>query len=200
MASKLGTCLVGAAALACVAGPAPAADFPASPTAYTVPQPSVGPFGLLSEVRGGVFYHGYDTPEAGLVDLNAELISPRVVETNTGYWNLLIPRLHLGGNLNTSGRTSDVYTGLTWTFPLYWRLFGEITLGGSYNDGHTEFVPPRGYSAVGCHLMFRESASLGFQIDEHWSVLATAEHISNDHLCDRNAGMTNFGGRIAYHF
>jgi hypothetical protein len=154
----------------------------------------------LSEVRGGLFYHGYDTPEHGEIDLNAELLSPRIVETSTGFWNYLIPRLHLGGNLNTSGRTSDVYTGLTWTFPIYQRVFGEITLGGSYNDGHTEFVPPKGFSAVGCHLMFRESASLGYRLSEHWSVMATAEHISNDHLCARNAGMTNFGGRLGYVF
>ena len=48
--------------------------------------------------------------------------------------------------------------------------------------------------------MYRESVSLGYQFTQHWSVLATAEHISNDHLCDRNAGITNFGGRLAYTF
>ncbi|MCW6506691.1 acyloxyacyl hydrolase [Lichenifustis flavocetrariae] len=180
-----------------------AADFPASPASYVTPQAPAHayPFGVLSEVRGGIFYHGYDTPEQGSgVDLNAELLSPRIVETNAGYWNYLIPRLHVGGNLNTDGKTSDGYFGLTWTVPIYQRLFGEISLGGSYNDGHTQFVPPVGYSAVGCHLMFRESATLGYQLTDHWSVMATAEHISNDHLCARNAGMTNFGGRIGYTF
>ena len=202
MTSKLRNGLRGVATLTLVSvsGAAGAADFPQSPTAYVAPVRAAGPYGLLSEVRGGVFYHGYDGREADTYDLNAELISPRVVETNTGYWNYLIPRLHLGGNLNTAGRTSDAYFGLTWTSPAFYRVFGEISLGGSVNDGHTEFVPPVKYSAVGCHLMFRESASLGYQISDHWTVLATAEHISNDHLCARNAGITNFGARIGYLF
>ena len=199
VSSKSGAAL-GAVAALLAATAAPAADFPATPTTYVAPVASTGPYGLLSEVRGGIFYHGYDGREAGTVDINAELISPRVVETNSGLWNYLIPRLHLGGNLNTAGRTSDVYTGLTWTFPIYRQLFGELTLGGSYNDGHTQFNPPADYAPVGCHLMFRESASLGYQISEHWTVMATAEHISNDHLCARNAGITNFGARIGYLF
>ena len=203
MLPRFRTCSTTIAGLTLVIGStsAPAADFPATPTSYEVPAPAArGPYGLLSEVRGGVFYHGYGSPESGLVDFNAELISPRVVETNTGAWNYLIPRIHLGGNINTGGRTSDGYLGLTWTFPIFRRLFGEATLGGSYNDGHTDFRVPDRYSAVGCHLMFRESVSIGYQISEHWSVLATAEHISNDHLCDRNAGITNFGGRLGYTF
>ena len=203
MASIYGKALAGVGAFTLLASAtvAPAADFPPTPTSYVAPvAPNVGPYGVLSEVRGGLFYHGYAGREADTIDVNAELISPRVVETNSGWLNYLIPRLHLGGNLNTDGRTSDVYTGLTWTFPIFRRVFGEITLGGSYNDGHTQYVPPLQYAPVGCHLMFRESASLGYQIDDHWSVLATAEHISNDHLCDRNAGITNFGGRVSYRF
>ncbi len=164
-------------------------------------QPTLhSPYGLLSEVRGGVFYHGYGGPEAGLVDVNLELLSPRVVQPNLGYWDYLIPRLHLGGNINTGGRTSDGYLGLTWTTPQFYRVFGELTLGGSYNDGDIRFVAAPGNAAVGCHLMFRESVSLGYQISEHWSVMATAEHISNNRFCNRNAGITNFGGRLGYTF
>ena len=199
--SRLRMARLAGTALALASTGAAAADFPASPASYAVAAPApASPYGLLSELRGGVFYHGYDDREAGTVDINGELISPRIVETNTGYWNYLIPRLHLGGNVNTAGLTSDVYTGLTWTVPIYRRLFGEITLGGSYNDGHTAYNPPHKYSPVGCHLMFRESASLGYQITDHWNVMATIEHISNDGLCDRNAGITNIGGRIGYVF
>lgn len=183
-----------------LASSAIAADFPATPTSYVAGAPPHGAYGLLSEVRAGAFYHGYNSPEAGSADVNLELLSPRVVETGAGYWNYLIPRLHLGGNINTDGRTSDGYLGLTWTTPTLYRIFGEITLGGSVNDGKTSFRPPPGFNAVGCHLMFRESVSLGYQITDHWTVMATAEHISNDRLCDRNAGVTNFGGRIGYVF
>ena len=197
------TLLVAAATL--VVAPASlgrAADFPLNPNGYETTTLAPAPlYGLISEVRGGVFYHGYDTPEQGSgVDLNAEVLSPRLWEINGGYWDYLIPRLSLGGNLNTAGRTSDGYLALTWTAPIYRGLFAEISLGGSLNDGHTEFVPPPGYSAVGCPLMFRESATLGYQFSQHWRVMATAEPISNDHLCARNAGITNFGGRLGYTF
>lgn len=195
--------LAGFAALGAMvaATAAPAADFPATPYLYSVTDPAPrSPFGLLSEVRAGAFYHGYASPEAGLVDVNLELLSPRVVELHRGYWDYLIPRLHLGGNIDTGGRTSDGYLGLTWTTPSFYRVFGEFTLGGSINDGKTAFVPPPGYSAVGCHLMFRESVSLGYQITDHWTVMATAEHISNNKMCPRNAGITNFGGRLGYVF
>lgn len=194
--------LAGFGAMVLAAGPVAvaAADFPPAPDSYMAGTAPRGPYGLLSEVRAGAFYHGYDGPEAGTVDVNLELLSPRVVDINAGYWNYLVPRLHLGGNINTGGRTSDGYLGLTWTTPSFYRFFGELTLGGSVNDGNTSFVPPPKYAAIGCHLMFRESVSLGYQISDHWNILATAEHISNDRLCARNAGITNFGARLGYVF
>ncbi len=183
--------------------PAVAADLPTPtlPPNYVMPAPLVpsSPYGILSEARFGLLAHSIDEHEFGSVDVNGELLTVKPTHLQ-GAWDYLVPRFHLGGNLNTAGKTSDVYTGLTWTFPIFRQVFGEITLGGSYNDGHTQFVPPPGYYAVGCHLMFRESATLGYQISDHWSVMATAEHISNDHLCARNAGITNFGGRLGYTF
>ena len=114
---KLAACLCAVSA-GVFATSALAADFPATPQGYVAAQPTVpNPYGLLSEVRGGVFYHGFDSREAGQVDVNLELLSPRVVEMNLGYWDYLIPRLHLGGNINTGGGTSDGYLGLTWTTP-----------------------------------------------------------------------------------
>ena len=47
---------------------------------------------------------------------------------------------------------------------------------------------------------FREAAALGFRITEHWSVMATVEHMSNAGLCGENRGLTNFGGKLGYTF
>ena len=54
--------------------------------------------------------------------------------------------------------------------------------------------------ALGCSPLFRESASVGWRFDEHWSLLATIEHLSNGGLCDQNRGLTNVGARVAYSF
>ena len=205
--TRLRSLLAAACAAVFGAGPGLAADFPATPTSYTVaPLGSTvtapttpGPFGIISEVRGGLFYHGYDGPEAGLVDVNLELLTPRPALPG-GYWNYLIPRLALGGNINTGGRTSDGYLTLVFQTPEFYHFFGEITAGGSINDGHTQNVPPPQYAKVGCHLMFRESVSIGYHLSAHWEIMATAEHISNDRFCYQNAGITNFGARLGYIF
>ena len=124
--------LIRTAAIATLLALAPAsfgqaADFPLNPSGYETTTLAPAPlYGLISEVRGGVFYHGYDTPEQGRgVDLNGEILSPRIVELNAGWWSYLVPRMHLGGNLNTDGRTSDGYLGWTWTVPVYRGLFAE---------------------------------------------------------------------------
>lgn len=183
--------------------PAMAADLtaPPPPPVFVPPAPQpASPYGILSEARFGLLAHGVANHEWGSVDINGELLSVKPVTLATGWANYFIPRFHVGGDLNTAGRTNDVYTGLTWTFPIYGRLFGEATFGGSYNDGHTGFVVPKDYSRVGCHTLFRESVSLGYHIDDHWNVMALAEHDSNAGLCKHNEGLTNIGLRLGYVF
>ena len=163
------------------------------------PVPAASPFGILSEVRIGASAHGIPKREVGSVDVNGEILTVKPYTLNTA-WDYLIPRFHVGGDLNTAGKTSQVYAGLTWQFPIYARFFGEATFGGEANDGHTGFIVPAGYAAVGTHVMFRESGSIGYHLTEHWNILATIEHSSNAGLAKRNQGITNVGGRLGYAF
>jgi hypothetical protein len=55
-------------------------------------------------------------------------------------------------------------------------------------------------NALGCHVLFRESASIGFDVTETWRIMGTVEHHSNAGLCDENRGLTNAGVRIGYKF
>jgi len=55
-------------------------------------------------------------------------------------------------------------------------------------------------NALGCHVLFRESASLGFNLTESWRIMGTIEHNSNAGLCDFNRGLTNAGVRLGYKF
>ena len=199
---RIGLGMFSALAVAASSLSALAADLTAPPPPPVfVPRQPVGPspFGILSEVRFGALAHGLFDVESGTVDVTGEVLTIKPYHT-TGLWDYFIPRFHLGGDLNTDGKTSSVYGGVTWSFPVYERLFGELTFGGSLNDGETGRVIPSGFAHVGCNALFRESASVGYHLSDHWNVLATLSHESNASLCNHNAGITNVGAKLGYVF
>ena len=113
---------------------------------------------------------------------------------------MAIPRLHLGATINTTGRTSHAYAGLTWAFDLGSSLFVEGSLGGAFNNGAAGDIVPYGRNAMGCHASFREAASVGVRVTRQVSLMGTVEHLSNSGFCDRNRGLTNVGIRLGYSF
>jgi lipid A 3-O-deacylase len=155
---------------------------------------------LVSEVRLGGFAHDPASPESGSADLNGEVLFAKPATSDNPIVNALIPRPHVGATVNFAGKTSQAYAGATWTYDITNRVFAEASFGGSVNDGKTGNVVPPGFNKVGCNALFRESASLGYRVSEHWSVMGTVEHSSNAGLCAQNRGLTNFGGRIGYSF
>lgn len=168
---------------------------PAAPPAAPVATPLLG---VISEARVGVFAHDPWSPEQGSADINGELLSIKPFHLQD--WDVLVPRFHVGGTVNTDGKTSQVYAGLTWTVDLTQAVFLEGTLGGGYNNGAAGPYVPTDRSAVGSHGNFRESASLGYRLSPQVSLMATVEHLSNAGLCDDNRGITNVGIRLGYTF
>jgi hypothetical protein len=148
-------------------------------------------------VRFGALAHNIETVNSeGGVDLNLELLFRR---TATRYNNALLnfvltPRFHVGASLNLGGDTNQLYAGFTWDVQLARKLNLELALGGALHDG------PRGEQPVsyGCPLNFREALSLGYAVDERWTVYGTFAHFSNSDLCDHNTGLTSFGVRLGY--
>lgn len=181
---------------------AQAADLTTAPAAYqpafTYPQAQ----SVFSEVRLGGFYHGLGNPERGGADVNGEILTRKVLQVEDHFWSLFVPRFHLGATINTGGRTSLGYFGLTWTYDVLPRIFVEASFGGSVNNGYTgrEPVVPFDHAKLGCPTLFRESASVGYRFTEQWSIMATLEHASNANLCTYNRGMTNVGLRLGYSF
>jgi lipid A 3-O-deacylase len=155
---------------------------------------------FFSEARIGVFLHDPLSVERGAIDLNGEILFHKPITLDDAFWNLVIPRPHLGGTLNAMEKTSHVYAGLTWGFDLTPKIFIEGALGAALHDGHTGAKPIAGHNAMGCSLHFRESASLGYRFDQNWSVLASIEHVSNGGMCNHNRGLTNVGLRVGYTF
>jgi lipid A 3-O-deacylase len=154
---------------------------------------------FINELRFGVFDHDRWSNESGSVDLNFEVLFAKPFRSQDPLWDLFIPRPHLGGMLNTDGKTSHIYAGATWGFDIYGPIFAEASFGaGAHNGDHGNVRADR--NALGCSVLFRESASLGWKINANWRAMATIEHLSNAGLCDQNRGLTNIGARIGYAF
>jgi lipid A 3-O-deacylase len=192
----------GAPAAAADLAPAGAAYTPAAARYTPLIEPFTQanhPFWTIDEVRVGVLDHALEDSagERG-VAANLEVLGGRFPG---GYGNsildfFLTPRPHLGTTLGF-GKTDEFYWGVTWDARLFGPIFLESSFGGAIHDGP---VSEPGVPSYGCQVNFRESASLGYEVTEHWRVLATVDHMSNGNLCHPNHGLTNAGIRLGYHF
>lgn len=152
---------------------------------------------LIDELRLGLFAHDPWSPEHTAVpDLNVEVLFAKPWGTRADWW---LPRPHIGATIDFDGKTSAAYAGATWQYDVTSWAFIEATFGGSVNNGETK-AGIDGHNALGCNVLFRESASLGFEITENWRIIGTVEHSSNAGLCSENRGLTNAGVRIGYKF
>lgn len=182
------------------------AAFVAGPTAHAQ--------SILSETQLGVLAH--DVPILGAqrehgADINGELrfVSPIpdawVAGVPLAFRWMLTPRPHIGFEANTSGYTSQVYLGLTWTAVLFRgvvtpqdRIDFSIGFGPAFNNGHR--TEDERHLGLGSNVLFHPYLELGYWIDPRWSVSAYFDHSSNAGLAHENAGLDNFGVRVGLAF
>ncbi len=169
------------------------------------PLPAVADDRVIDEVKLGGLAHdvGFLTHhvETGPnVNLEVLFTSPDILKI------IGSPRLHVGGDINTNGMTSNGYFGLTWSATLVQGvvnpndgIFISGSFGGAIQDGYIDTAPP-GRKRLGSRILFRESAELGYQITPVISVSAMLDHMSNADLGRHNAGITSVGGRIGFKF
>lgn len=201
----LTTRLLASAAVLLAMGVAQAADLRSAPPAmYAAP---VKPMSLVSEVRVGGSVQDPGSAEAGSGNINGEILFTKPVVSLDPFWQAFVPRPTVGGSYNFGGRTSYAYLGATWTVDLFPQTLNNIVFlegffGAGFHDGYTgpKANAPFGFNSLGCNPLFREAAALGFRLSEHWSIMATVEHMSNAGLCGENRGLTNFGGKLGYTF
>jgi lipid A 3-O-deacylase len=172
------------------------------------PTPAAAQVKFVDEVKLGVLSHdvgflGHHVESGADVNLEVLFASPDIL----GF--IGSPRPHIGADINTDGRTSDGYFGLTWGIMLIQNLFGagdgifaNGSLGGAVHDASplTGAVQPPGRKLLGSRILFRESAEIGYQMTPQLSVSAILDHISNANLAKRNAGITNAGARFGVKF
>ena len=166
--------------------------------AATVVQPAAAQ--VLSEVKIGALWH--DTPglwsgfqlERRSIDINGELLfSPSVAFLGGAI------RPALGGNLSTSGQTSNAYAGLRWQYEAASGLFFGIGLGGTVHNGH--LLPDAlDRKALGARVLFHIPAEIGYRFDGHNSLSVYFEHMSNAYTNRYNEGFDRLGLRYGYKF
>jgi hypothetical protein len=176
-----------------------------SPWFWTTPglTQEAAPYWKQYEARIGVMAHGLWGPEAYSTTINGEFIFPRTeFLTIAPEWRWMIPRIHIGGMLNTAGKTNYAYVGALWTYDLTQRFFVEAALGGAVHDGSLLGAPGR--SGLGCRFAYHLAASIGYRFAPNWSVMATLDHISNGtgtfSNCERNQAINELGVRVGYSF
>lgn len=170
---------------------------------------------VVSEVRVGALAH--DVPFLGEhkepgADINGELlfVSPIpdswVADVAPAWRWMLTPRINIGGDVNTSGATSQLYFGLTWTATLFNQvltaddsLFLGVGFGPAFNNGHISTTDPNRKS-LGSHVLFHPSIDIGYRFDKRWSVSIYYEHSSNAGLASQNEGLNNAGLRVGLAF
>lgn len=136
------------------------------------------------------------------IDISGEVLSSKLWTGTTGnmiFDAMLQPRLHLGAMVSTNNHNSYVFAGLTWRIEPFDKILVEGEFGGAVNDAPTHWEDKR--TDLGCPVTFRESAGIGYQFTQNWSIIATGEHISHADLCPHtNSGQTNYGIRVGYMF
>jgi hypothetical protein len=162
-------------------------------------------YGTEFELRGGIYGHGvpFTGPgiEVGSADVNVEFLTPRPNLWPETRLSKLLPRLQVGGTINTAGKTSLVYAGAAWTFDFGGSpWFVEPNLGLAAHNGESSAPPGAQRLSLGCSPLFHTGLSGGYRISRRWAVMATWEHASNANLCARNDGLNNVGARLSFSF
>ena len=171
-----------------------------------VPAPDIAApapyFTIFQELRVGAFAHNWIHDEGAPLDVSIETLSaPLRIPGPTNPWVswFFNPRINIGGMINTGGKTSYGFAGLTWRIPIYDRFFFEGEFGGAVNDAPTH--PEWDRVDMGCRFTFRESGGFGYQFTDHIDLIASIEHVSHATFCTHiNPGLTQVGARIGYKF
>ncbi|ACM36363.1 MULTISPECIES: acyloxyacyl hydrolase [Rhizobium/Agrobacterium group] len=155
---------------------------------------------VFDELRFGAVtsIQGHEHGGAGEVTM---LFDPFSRDSASGFLDSLArPRVHVGGEIGGDSLNNQIYAGFSWTTDIFSsKTFIEAGFGGVIHDGAIDEQHRNGPD-LGCRVLFREYAALGYRINKTWSIMGQIEHASNADLCDPNDGMTRAGVMVGYKF
>jgi lipid A 3-O-deacylase len=166
--------------------------------AFGVDIAAAGP--LIDELKIGVLWH--DVPglwsgfqaEPNSADINVEaLLSPSIAFLGGSI------RPAIGGSISTVGATSDGYIDARWQYETPSGIFFGLGLGAAVHNGQLK-LEDWDRKALGSRVLFHIPAEIGYRFDEHNSLSAYFEHMSNAYTVSPNEGMDRLGVRYGYRF
>ncbi len=167
---------------------------PAQPLSSIVSEVRIGGFRAGSRQRRG------QAPGFSKANVNGEILFAKPQVSADPFWQAFVPRPTVGGSYNTGGGPATLSRRHLdrRLFPETFgrRVFLDGFFGGVAHNGYTgpKAQTPYGFNTLGCSPMFREAAALGYRLTEHWSVMATVEHMSECRaLREQPRPLTNFG-------
>ncbi len=97
------------------------------------------------------------------------------------------------------GVHEDAAAQFLWTYNVTPRWFVEGFFGGLIHNGNLDDISDN-MNGLGCRWAFHSGGSIGYRLNDRWSVMGTFDHLSNGQLCSLNKGINDFGLRAAYSF
>jgi hypothetical protein len=155
---------------------------------------------LIDELKIGVLWH--DVPglwsgfqaEQNSADINVEaLLTPSVAFLGGSI------RPAIGGSISTVGATSDGYVDARWQYETPTGIFFGLGLGAAVHNGQLK-LEDWDRKALGSRVLFHIPAEIGYRFDDHNSLSAYFEHMSNAYTVSPNEGMDRLGIRYGYRF
>ena len=155
-------------------------------------------FGVLGQSWGGP---GSDKQQTASFNLEALFHSPEFLSA------IGSPRPAIGAIIAADfDATHQFYTSLEWEIPITRKFFFSPNTGITIHTGETKFDPiadaARAADTVflGCRVLFRVGADLGYRVNDRVTVAFHVNHISNASICTPNEGLDNAGIRVGYKF
>ena len=141
-------------------------------------------------------------PEPGSFSKAMVFFDPLDSEHGSGIKDMILrPRVHVGATVSLGQGTSQVFTGLDWTFDIGDRLFFDVGAGGTIHNGNLE-TSFQGGPKLGSRILFWHYYALGLKMNKNWSLIASWDHSSHADLCSgcSNNGLTHIGLSLGYKF
>ena len=192
---------------ALIAAPASADDLSSLGIETTPPAPVIGPgpatyINFLDEVRVGVYAHNWIHDENSPVDVSGELLSSPIGYPNNvgGQWFswFFDPRINIGAMINTGGKTSYGFTGLTWRIPIYKGFSSRVSLAP--RSTLRRCVTSRAASTLAAAGISANRAALATSSASTGIYRQRRAHLAREPLHPHQPGLTQVGARIGYKF
>ena len=153
------------------------------------------------EVYGGVYVHDVETPLnfSGDIEGGTDFQLGFRGAPIRGLKSIGAPSPYVMAQLNSAGDTHFASAGVSWKIGR--KVYVRPGIGLAIHTGPGSVVPGDDRIDFGSRILFQPELGVGVQVNERFSIEASAVHLSHATLFSgQNPGMDTFGVRLNYRF